>query len=109
MTVEEWSLSDEQRADTVERIRANVSSMSFFRGTPLAPEAVAAAATAVEKKAYTVARVEARTTTGVRPHHESLKVRFLRLLFVENPLCRSNTKQHGNPLQFSHTDAPLVS
>lgn len=75
MNPEDWSLTDAQRSDTVVRIRANMSSMAFFRGTPLAPEIVEAAAVAVEKKAYTVARVEARTTTGFRPHHETLKVR----------------------------------
>jgi large subunit ribosomal protein L31/Ran GTPase-activating protein 1 len=75
MTTDEWTLSDEQRADTVSRIRTNISSMAFFRGAPQPPEAVAAAAAAIERKAYTVARVEARTTTGMRPHHETLKAR----------------------------------
>jgi large subunit ribosomal protein L31/Ran GTPase-activating protein 1 len=81
----EWSLSEEQRADTVSRIRANISSMAFFAGAPLPPDAVAAAATAAERKAYTVARVEARTTTGERPHHETLKayVRKLSALVLE--------------------------
>jgi len=77
MTTEEWTLTDEQRADTVARIRSNIASMAFFRSTPLPPDVVEAAAIAVEKKAYTVARVEARTTTGMRPHHESLKVAHL--------------------------------
>lgn len=44
----------------------NISALAFFRGTPIPDDAVQAAAAAVEKKAYTVARVEARTTTGVR-------------------------------------------
>ena len=73
MTTEDWSLTEAQRADTIARIRANVSAMAFFRAAPLAPELVETVATAVEKKAYTVARVEARTTTGMRPHHETLK------------------------------------
>lgn len=72
--LEEWSLTDEQRQETIQRMQANISAMAFFRNTPIAGEAVAAAAVAIEKKAYTVARVEARTTTGVRPHHETLKV-----------------------------------
>lgn len=67
MTVEaEWALSDSQRQETVRRLAQNVSAMAFFRGAPIADDAVAAAAAAIEKKAYTVARVEARTTTGVR-------------------------------------------
>ena len=70
----EWALSEEQRQETVRRMQANISTMAFFRGTPIADDLVAASAAAIEKKAYTVARVEARTTTGVRPHHETLKV-----------------------------------
>ena len=42
---------------------ANIASMAFFRGTPIPDAAAAAAAAAAEKKAYTTARVEARTTT----------------------------------------------
>ena len=83
---EEWRLSDEQRADTVARIRTNISSMSFFRGAPQAPEAVATAAAAIEKKAYTVARVEASTTTGMRPHRETLKVHNRRGAVCPGPL-----------------------
>lgn len=68
MTVqaEEWALSEAQRQETVDRMAKNISAMAFFRGAPIADDVVAAAAAAVEKKAYTVARVEARTTTGVR-------------------------------------------
>ena len=44
----------------------NISAMAFFAGSPIADDVVQAAAAAIEKKAYTVARVEARTTTGVR-------------------------------------------
>jgi len=76
MTTAEWSLADEQRADTIARIRSNLACMAFFNGSPLPPDVVEAAAVAVEKKAYTVARVEARTTTGMRPHYETLKVQF---------------------------------
>ena len=85
MTTEEWALTDAQRADTVARIRTNMSTMAFFRSSPLPAEVVEAAAVAAEKKAYTVARVEARTTTGMRPHHETLKVitKFLSDLFRE--------------------------
>jgi large subunit ribosomal protein L31/Ran GTPase-activating protein 1 len=74
MTTEDWTLTDAQRAETVARIRTNVSTMAFFRSAPLPADLVEAAAVAVERKAYTVARVEARTTTGMRPHHETLKV-----------------------------------
>lgn len=67
MTVDqEWALSDAQRQETVARVANNISAMAFFRGTPIADDVVQTAAAAAEKKAYTVARVEARTTTGVR-------------------------------------------
>eukprot|EP00887_Chlorella_sp_A99_P001191 scaffold14.g1191.t1 len=59
--------------------------MAFFRGAPVDDDTAREAAVAVEKKAYTVARVEARTTTGVRPHHETMKayVRKLSALVLE--------------------------
>lgn len=63
---QEWALSEAQRAETVARMAKNIGSLAFFRGAPIADDVAAAAAAAVEKKAYTVARVEARTTTGVR-------------------------------------------
>ena len=66
MTVEDWSLPDGQRQETVSRVANNMSAMAFFAGAPIADDLVQAAAAAVEKRAYTVARVEACTTTGVR-------------------------------------------
>jgi len=82
---QEWSLTEEQRQETVSRIRLNLSTMAFFRQAPLPDDAVATAAVTMEKKAYTVAKVEARTTTGVRPHHETLKayIRKLGALMIE--------------------------
>ena len=79
MTTDDWILTDAQRAETVARIRANMSTIAFFRSAPLPAEVVEAATTAIERKAYTVARVEARTTTGMRPHHETLKASFFLL------------------------------
>jgi large subunit ribosomal protein L31/Ran GTPase-activating protein 1 len=82
---EDWALSDAQRAETVARVRANISSLAFFRAAPIGEAAAAAAAAAAERRAYTTARVEARTTTGSRPHHETLKayVRKLSELALE--------------------------
>ena len=74
MAAEDWALTEAQRQETVSRVRDSISGLAFFRGAKLPDAEVAAAAEAAEKKAYTVARVEARTTTGVRPHHETLKV-----------------------------------
>lgn len=82
-TMEEWSLSDDQRADTIERIKMNMYSMYFFSNetdpTVLDMGSIAAV---IEKKAYTVAKVEAKTTTGFRPHHETLKVFEIHYTYV---------------------------
>lgn len=80
-----WSLSGAQRADTVQRVKWNIASVAFFRGVEI-PEAEAEAmAAAAERKAYTVAQVESRTTTGHRPAVDSLKAyaRKLSSLVVE--------------------------
>ncbi len=69
----EWQLSREQRADTVERIKSNLASMHFFTGKPRADVDLRGLASSLEKRAFTVATVESRTTTGFRPHHETLK------------------------------------
>lgn len=76
-TLEEWHLSDDQRADTVERIKKNMFNMYFFSNeTDRIMCDMGTIAAVIEKKAYTVAKVEAKTTTGFRPHHETLKVRY---------------------------------
>jgi large subunit ribosomal protein L31/Ran GTPase-activating protein 1 len=73
--MEEWNLSDSQRADTIDRIKKNMFNMYFFSyETKPAVSDIGAIAAVIEKKAYTVAKVEAKTTTGYRPHHETLKV-----------------------------------
>eukprot|EP00889_Picochlorum_renovo_P003979 jgi/Picre1/31009/NNA_006367.t1 len=86
MSVEEWQLSAEQRADTIARIKASMATMYFFQnGNDAQNQDLGAMAAMIEKKAYTVAQVEAKTTTGVRPHHETLKayVRKLSSLVLE--------------------------
>ena len=70
---QEWKLSPEQRADTVERITASLASMHFFAGRPSAVADLHSLASQLEKRSYTVATVECRTTTGFRPHQETLK------------------------------------
>lgn len=73
--MEEWNLSDSQRADTIDRIKKNMFTMYFFNNEtrPVISD-IGEMAVVIEKKAYTVAKVEAKTTTGYRPHHETLKV-----------------------------------
>lgn len=68
-----WSLSDEQRAETVSRVAQNIESLAFSRGIEINDAEARSIANAVEKKAYTTASVEATTTTGFRPHEEALK------------------------------------
>ena len=68
---DDWSLTDAARADTVARLAANMTALAFGRGGALEETDSRAAAAAAEKKAYTTARVEARTTTGNRPATET--------------------------------------
>lgn len=67
-----WSMSQKERDETVERLTANICSMSFFRGSTISDDTARAAAIAAERKAYTAAQVAARTTTGDRPASESI-------------------------------------
>ncbi len=67
----EWQLSVEQREDTIARLAKNLASMTFFSGGSIPDSEALRLAKDFEKKAYTVARVEARTTTGVRPQAET--------------------------------------
>jgi hypothetical protein len=69
---QQWELSADQRAVTVERITASITNLAFARGVSLPLDYARQAASKAEKKAYTVAQVESRTTTGVRPESESL-------------------------------------
>lgn len=73
MAEKPWSLTDEERKATIKRVADNYASLSFNRGINISDAEAQEAAIALEKKAYTVASVEARTTTGVRPHAEVLK------------------------------------
>ena len=66
-----WELSDDQRKSTVARVAANMASIAFSKGQPMSDADAQRAAENAERKAYTVARVEANTTTGVRPHSET--------------------------------------
>ena len=73
MAQQEWALSDEQRAETITRITQSIANLAFSQGTRIDDIEAHRTATIVEKKAYTVAQVESRTTTGIRPHSDSLK------------------------------------
>lgn len=72
MAVQQWELTAEQRAVTVERITASISNLAFAQGVALSLGDARKAAATAEKKAHTVAQVESRTTTGARPEAESL-------------------------------------
>lgn len=69
-----WSLTAEQRAETVSRIRANMASMAFFRNTPMSEESLTEESRKLEAKAYAAAQVSGTVTTGHRPHEETLQV-----------------------------------
>lgn len=72
MAAQQWALTPEQRAITVERITASITNLAFARGVVLSLEDARKAAATAEKTAHTVAQVESRTTTGSRPESESL-------------------------------------
>ena len=69
----QWELLPEQRAEMVHRLTANIASLAFAQGVSMRLEDAEYAAGTAEKKAYTVASVESRTTSGQRPHAESLR------------------------------------
>ncbi len=71
MSDQEWSLTSDQRKSTVARVAANISTIAFSKGQQVSDADAERAAENAERKAYTVARVEAKTTTGVRPHSET--------------------------------------
>ncbi|KAL6781108.1 RANGAP1 [Auxenochlorella protothecoides x Auxenochlorella symbiontica] len=74
-----WSLTAEQRADTVARIRANMASMAFFAKTPLNDAELSAEAAKLEAKAYAVAGVQGTVTNCHRPHAETLQAYISKL------------------------------
>ena len=73
MAQQEWALSDEQRAETITRVTQSIANLAFSQGTSIDDVEAHRTATIIEKKAYAVAQVESRTTTGIRPHSDSLK------------------------------------
>lgn len=70
---DDWSLDQATREATVSRLSANLVSMAFARGAALDVAAAQDKAKNAERRAYTTAQVESRTTTGVRPHAETLR------------------------------------
>lgn len=66
-----WSLSQQERDATVDKIANNISTIAFFKGLTITDVAARTAAVAAEKKAYNAALVAARTTTGNRPAAET--------------------------------------
>ncbi|KAK9827462.1 hypothetical protein WJX74_003728 [Apatococcus lobatus] len=97
MTEQEWSLSDAQRVETVKRIATSITNLSFSQGHSVAETVAADAAATVEKKAYTVAKFESKTTTGYRPHNETLKAyaRKLSELVLNVVKEKGQTQQGG--------------
>ena len=69
----DWALDQATRDATVARLAKNLVSLAFARGTALDDAASLEKAKAAERRAYTTAQVESRTTTGVRPHAETLR------------------------------------
>ena len=89
MVDQAWALSDEQRAETVTRITQSIANLAFSQGRSIDDAESQEKATQVEKKAYTVAQVESRTTNGVRPHSDSLKA-YTRFSLLNRFLAPTN-------------------
>ena len=70
---DDWALDQPTRDATVARLSANLVSMAFARGAALDVAAAIEKSKSAERRAYTTAQVESRTTTGVRPHAETLR------------------------------------
>ena len=68
-----WALDAASREETISRLTANIASLAFAKGVSVALEDARSAAVTAEKRAYNVAGVESRTTTGYRPQSESLR------------------------------------
>ena len=73
MSAPGWSLTAEQRKESITRAAENLFALAYSRGKPVSDREAADAAVVIEEKAYTGARIESTTTTGVRPAEESLK------------------------------------
>ena len=69
----QWELARAQRDEVISRLAANIASLAFAQGVSMPLEDAQRAAEAAEKKSYTVACVESRTTSGQRPAAESLR------------------------------------
>jgi Ran GTPase-activating protein 1 len=72
-SADDWSLDQPTREATVSRLSANLVSMAFARSAALDIAEALEKARSAERRAYTTAQVESRTTTGVRPHAETLR------------------------------------
>lgn len=66
-----WSLSQEQRQETVGRVAANLFTIAFTKGFPITDEVALDAASTFERRAYTAAAVASNVTTGSRPEAET--------------------------------------
>lgn len=88
----QWELRRDQRDEVVHRLTANIASLAFAQGVSMRLEDAKSAAETSEKKAYTVASVESRTTSGQRPHAESLRA-YTRQVPTAHPLTPSTTTQ----------------
>lgn len=91
----QWTLTRAQRDEVVLRLTANIASLAFAQGVSMRLEDAQSAAETAETKAYTVASVESRTTSGQRPHSESLQAYTrhaaaarLMLAHSATPLCK---------------------
>lgn len=67
-----WPVEQAQREDQRSRVASNLINMAFARGASVSDSEATQVASSIEKKAFTVAEAESKTTTGTRPAKETL-------------------------------------
>ncbi len=68
-----WQLGRDERNETVRRVAENLFSLAYSRKKAVSDKDAREIAQQIEERAYNTARIESKTTTGLRPADESLR------------------------------------
>lgn len=90
------------------RVAANIATIAFSQGQQISDADAERAAENAEQKAYTVARVEAQTTTGVRPHSETYEAYTRKLAALVLQAVSQASKQAQSATQNGTTESHAV-
>lgn len=91
-----WGRSNAQRHDTIKRMAANFAAIVFSNGGQINDAEALQVATGIERKAYTVASVEAKTTTGQRPAEETEQAYIRCSSSMQTAKAQTNTSLEGH-------------